>query len=150
MRGTIFTLSSLLLLSVWTTVAQAQEEEERLPIIKRTPTATAGAVDLAVTGLGANLPSAPAGQEQTGDLSGVVTDAKGHPIVGADVELLENEDDDEPIAEAETDINGRFELLEVDAGTYVLTVGKLGFDALVHKGVPILAGQELSLRLVVR
>jgi len=89
-------------------------------------------------------------RDETGDVSGVVTDGDGSPVAHALILLKEDEEADENFGETVSARDGSFFMEDVEAGVYVVVVRKMGFDALVQKGVPVLAGQEIQLRLVVQ
>jgi hypothetical protein len=86
--------------------------------------------------------------DKTGKVSGVVTDRGGNPVARALIMLKEAEDSEETLAEAISDHDGSFLMEDVEEGVYVVVVRKMGFETLVQKEVPVLAGREIQLRLV--
>lgn len=109
----------------------------------------AGALAQNGTGGSSSASDKDRGDEQ-GKVSGVVTDRGGAPVARALIMLKEREDSEEVVAEAISDHDGSFAMEKVDEGVYVVVVRKMGFETLVQKDVPVLAGREIELRLLLR
>src|SRR5579864_998526 len=75
-------------------------------------------------------------------LSGVVTDASGAVIPGAEVRILNN--DGSVAGTAVTDDQGRYTLADLPAGNYRVEIKKQGFQNTVIQGVPLGGGREQS------
>ena len=129
MRGLFMITATVVLLLAG--VVQAQESEGSVP-----------SGNSQRPGVGSN--------ENKGDVSGFVTDGDGNPVTSAEIFLKTHEDSEKNVAEAESELDGSFLMEDVEAGVYVVVVGKRGFEALIQKGVPVIAGQEIELRLVVQ
>ncbi len=80
------------------------------------------------------------------DLSGMVTDADGEAIVGANVALEGGGFKTGAISDEE----GRFSLDDVPVGRYVLRVTHIGYEELVRADVNVGSGARLTLDLVLR
>lgn len=92
--------------------------------------------------IGAFASSAAAGT--TGKLRGTVTDAKsGEPVAAATVVVVGQK------LGAYTDARGQYSILNIPAGTYVVTVSRLGFASVTTSGVVVSADNttDLDVRL---
>ncbi|HXM98492.1 MAG TPA: carboxypeptidase-like regulatory domain-containing protein [Candidatus Dormibacteraeota bacterium] len=69
--------------------------------------------------------------EGTASVSGVVQDASGAPVVGAEVSLTSARS--VRFRSALSGANGEFEFIKLPSGSYVLTVGVKGFDTITSK-----------------
>ena len=134
MRGLFMITATVVLLLAG--VAQAQESEGSVQ------------ADQSVQGGNSQRPGGER-HENTGDVRGFVTDGDGNPVANAEIFFKTDEDSEENVAEAESELDGSFRMEDIEAGVYVVVVGKRGFEALIQKGVPVIAGQEIELRLVV-
>lgn len=89
-------------------------------------------------------PAAPASfDENTGAITGTVTDDQIQPVEGAQIGLVEA-----PEITTLSDASGAFTLSNLPPGTYSLVVAKLGF-ASSGKKVDVVAGSALSVPLVI-
>ncbi|MGH7129157.1 MAG: carboxypeptidase-like regulatory domain-containing protein, partial [Planctomycetaceae bacterium] len=80
------------------------------------------------------LAAMPLGAQETGTVTGIVTDARtGDPVVGATVEV------EESASTVLTNVDGRYLLLNVPIGTQMLTVSGLGYGA-VERAVAVASG----------
>src|SRR5712691_10870149 len=79
-------------------------------------------------------------------LSGVVVDASGAPVPGANV-LVKNEGTGSSY-QAVTNGQGSFTVPALQAGTYSVTVGLAGFKTVVLKGNKLLSATPLSVKAV--
>src|SRR4026207_988036 len=84
-----------------------------------------------------------AGQTNTGEISGVVRDAQGGALPGARV-IAEHVDTGVRV-EYPTDEAGRYHLLALRVGIYVISVELPGFRRIVRSGVLVQLGQALNL-----
>ncbi|MBI2077829.1 MAG: carboxypeptidase regulatory-like domain-containing protein [Euryarchaeota archaeon] len=88
-------------------------------------------------------PAAPARfDENTGAITGTVTDDQIQPIEGADVGLLE-----QPETTTRTDASGAFTLSSLQPGTYTLVAGRLGFES-AGKKVDVIPGTALTVSIL--
>jgi outer membrane receptor for ferrienterochelin and colicins len=76
---------------------------------------------------------------QTGRISGTVTDGSKGPVAGAQILVTAAS------LSAESRADGKFTVTGVPAGTYSVTVYRLGFKARTMTGVTVTAGQSASL-----
>lgn len=74
----------------------------------------------------------------TGDVSGYVKDAAGHPVAGATVELTSASF----TSRASTDTAGFYAFVGVQAGTYTLVVSKAGYQSLSIADVSVVQGER--------
>jgi hypothetical protein len=74
-----------------------------------------------------------------GSISGTVKDAEGNPISNATVRL------DGTTYTTMTDENGEFTLSDIPAGTYNLTVDKVGYQSITISDLPVTSGQDNTL-----
>ncbi|HET9569082.1 MAG TPA: carboxypeptidase-like regulatory domain-containing protein, partial [Vicinamibacterales bacterium] len=84
-----------------------------------------------------------AAQTNTGEISGVVRDAQGGALPGARV-IAEHVDSGVRV-EYPTDEAGRYHLLSLRVGMYVISVELPGFRRIVRSGVLVQLGQALNL-----
>jgi hypothetical protein len=86
--------------------------------------------------------TAAAAAQQTGSISGAVTDPQGKAIVGASVEV----DNVEGTLQrtAKTDASGNYAVHELPAGTYLVVVQAEGFDAKTSDQLTLAAGQQFT------
>src|SRR5262245_35222522 len=85
----------------------------------------------------------PAAQTNTGEISGLVRDAQGGALPGARV-IAEHVDTGVRV-EYPTDESGRYHLVSLRVGMYVISVELQGFRRVVRSGVIVQLGQSLSL-----
>jgi hypothetical protein len=88
-------------------------------------------------------PSGAQTQITTGVIQGVVTDATGGLLPGADVEARNT--DTNLVRSTVTDKNGRYVLLQLPTGMYTVTVKLSGFATLVQENVAVTVGQAVML-----
>ena len=82
----------------------------------------------------------PALAQDTGTLSGVVTDAEtGEALIGANVFVPEVH------RGAATDLDGRYTILGVPVGTYTVLVSYVGYDPSEAEGIEVSAGRTSTL-----
>lgn len=87
-------------------------------------------------------------QITTGVIQGTVVDATGAVLPGADVEarnLATNASRNQA-----TNADGRFVFLQLQPGTYSVTVRLAGFATLVQENVPLTVGQTVNLNLAMK
>jgi hypothetical protein len=84
-----------------------------------------------------------AAQINTGEISGIVRDGQGGALPGARV-IAEHVDSGVRV-EYPTDESGRYHLVSLRVGTYVISVELQGFRRVVRSGVLVQLGQTLSL-----
>jgi hypothetical protein len=86
--------------------------------------------------------AALAAAQQSGSISGAVTDPQGKAIVGASVEV----DNVEGTLQrtAKTDANGSYTVPDLPAGTYLVVVQAEGFDTRTSDQLTLAAGQQLT------
>jgi hypothetical protein len=84
-----------------------------------------------------------AAQTNTGEISGIVRDVQGGALPGARV-IAEHVDSGVRV-EYPTDEGGRYHLLSLRVGRYVISVELQGFRRVVRSGVLVQLGQTLSL-----
>ena len=89
------------------------------------------------------LSTAIAAQTNTGEISGIVRDVQGGALLGARV-VAEHVDSGVRV-EYPTDESGRYHLLSLRVGMYVISVELQGFRRVVRSGVVVQLGQTLSL-----
>ncbi|PLX32123.1 MAG: hypothetical protein C0600_03665, partial [Ignavibacteria bacterium] len=73
---------------------------------------------------------------QTGSLSGIVTDAGGEPLVGANISIRGT------VLGAASDIDGRYVIRRIPAGSYSVACSMIGYGRVVQ-AVTVDAGDEL-------
>jgi hypothetical protein len=103
-------------------------------------------VTLAVVcfGLTLNLCAAPAwAQTSSSSVSGLVTDQKKAAIPGAEVRLLDVATN--AVRPAVTNETGRYTFINVQSGTYDITVSLAGFTTAKVSGQKVTVGQELTI-----
>ena len=84
------------------------------------------------------------GQAAPGEISGVVLDKKsGEPIIGAIVQASVG---GVPKAGAQTDIDGRFSIKPIDAGTYAVTVKYINYQTNQITGVVVTPDKTTGLK----
>ena len=89
-------------------------------------------------------PAAPAQfDENTGAITGTVTDDQIQPIQGADVGLVEK-----PEKSTQSDAAGAFTLSNLEPGAYTLVVGRLGFES-TGKKVEVVAGSAVTVSMLI-
>jgi len=86
--------------------------------------------------------TAVSAQENTGLITGIVTDASGAGVPSATIsatsDLLPKG------IEAESDAQGKYILPRLPIGTYTLTVGKQGFSKLVQRNIEVKLGSQID------
>jgi hemoglobin/transferrin/lactoferrin receptor protein len=109
-------------------------------------TSLAGA--LAITLLLSSVPGVAAArqaQSSRGSVSGVVRDASGEAVGGAEVSLVNAQQ--AVLSQTQTDAAGRFQLSDVPPGSYAVTVWRSGFSR-GREAVEVTAGVTRELRVV--
>lgn len=82
----------------------------------------------------------PAYAQNTGKLSGKITDSNsGEPLIGVNVMLKGT------YYGAASDINGFYEIVNINPGTYNIKVSSIGYKAVEYTGITIVAGKTLEL-----
>jgi hypothetical protein len=76
---------------------------------------------------------------QTGSISGTVTDPQGSAIVGANVQVINQ--DNNAKKEAQTDSTGGYIVSFLSAGNYQVTLESAGFSPIVSPVIPLATGQ---------
>ncbi len=89
------------------------------------------------------FPATVAAQTNTGEISGVVRDVQGGTLPGARV--IADHVDSGVRVEFPTDEGGRYHLLSLRVGMYVISVELQGFRRVVRSGVLVQLGQTLTL-----
>jgi hypothetical protein len=77
------------------------------------------------------------------ELSGLVQDASGLAIEGADVRLLDM--NTQLVRSANTSVDGRYQFFALQPGVYAITVTKPGFSVQRRDGVVLRVGDQISL-----
>jgi Carboxypeptidase regulatory-like domain len=80
---------------------------------------------------------ADAAESTTGTIAGLVVMVDGRPVAGAAITAVSASSRHA----AQTDARGRFTMLGVDAGTYVVSMSAFGFPTLTRGGVYVLPGE---------
>lgn len=83
------------------------------------------------------------GQNAPGELSGIVLDSKGEPIIGAVVAVSQG---GIPKGGAQTDPDGRFSIKPIDAGRYDVTATYLGYKQMRITGVVVNPDKQTGLK----
>lgn len=79
---------------------------------------------------------------QTGTIAGVLVDAEnGETLIGANVRI------DGTSIGASTDIDGRFAISDIEAGTYTLILSYIGYNTVTVTGVAVTAGEVTRLEM---
>ncbi|MEM1055708.1 MAG: TonB-dependent receptor [Bacteroidota bacterium] len=84
---------------------------------------------------------------QSGRVEGLVTDAEGVPLPGANVVLASPDTPETMRSGAATDIDGRFALAGIAPGAYVLTISFVGFED-ARQPVVVRAGETTRVETV--
>ncbi|MBS1788113.1 MAG: TonB-dependent receptor [Acidobacteria bacterium] len=84
-------------------------------------------------------------QSTTGSIQGTISDQTGAVIAGATVEVKNL--DTNTNKNLSTDSNGRFVFLQLQPGSYTLTVTKQGYSTLEQQNIPLTVGQTINLNL---
>jgi hypothetical protein len=80
--------------------------------------------------------------ETTGSITGVIVDSKDNrPIQGALIELAGSN------ISAVTDNNGRFEISNLDAGTYIIYASYIGYNSNKAEGIHVFADKKSKLSI---
>src|SRR5215212_7477109 len=87
-------------------------------------------------------------QITTGQIQGLIQDANGAAVPGATVEARNTATNF--LRTFETDADGRFTLLSMPPGTYVVSVTKSGFAKLNQENVELTVGRLISLNLALK
>ncbi|WP_046369955.1 outer membrane beta-barrel family protein [Flavihumibacter petaseus] len=83
--------------------------------------------------------------QSSGTLTGFIQDNKQQPLPSATA-TLKTSDDKRLVKAAVTDKTGRFELSQLQPGSYQLDVTMVGYDTIVHKAITIAAGETTTLQ----
>src|SRR6266852_6499227 len=89
--------------------------------------------------------SAMAQSNTTGAINGTVTNPKKEVVAGAAVTVKNNGTNKE--ATATTDDNGGFKVVNLDPGTYTVTVNGSGFAPFTNEGVVVEVGRSTPLEV---
>ena len=87
-------------------------------------------------------------QITTGVIQGTVADPSGALVPGASVEAKNL--DTNLTKSATTDADGRFTLLQLQPGRYVVTLAKQGYATLVQENLTLTVGQAITLNLTMK
>jgi len=87
-------------------------------------------------------------QITTGVIQGTITDSQGGLVEGASVEARNL--DTNQNRSLTTGANGRFVLLQLSSGRYLVTVKKAGFATVVQENLVLTVGQALNLNLTMK
>jgi len=92
--------------------------------------------------------SQPLRAQVSASIKGVVVDASGAPVAGA--EVTANNTETGAVRSASTDDAGRYQIIWLAIGPYELTVSKSGFQQAVREGIRLVVGQEATLTLTLQ
>src|SRR5581483_4205193 len=102
-------------------------------------------LSLAALILAVSISAFPQSQITTGVIQGTVTDPTGAIVVGANVQVTNQ--DTKFTRSQPTNADGRFAFLALPPGPYTATVSAGGFATMDQKGITLTVGQTLSLNL---
>src|ERR1700679_4257652 len=102
-------------------------------------------IKIVVFAMFASLALLPTGNAQTltGQMVGVVVDANGASVPGADVQI--SNDISKATRSFSTESNGSFSFPDLNTGSYSLHITKQGFKAFDSKGIILASAENLDL-----
>ena len=107
----------------------------------------ASMIFLAVIIAGLSLSHLEAAVVDEGYISGFINDARGTPLAGLLVTLLDCTFKQRVVKKVTTDVSGQFEIKNLLPGSYALSVSLASYLPLLKPGIEVVAGKMARLNL---